>query len=1392
MSLFRILSYLKLPKIRIITNLILENIKRAIEEPNIMIYKYINIKPIFLLLMKKFFNVNLKDIAPFFSAKAKVLVNTSSGIADEQTVLISRIYKTRIEAVKRNKETGRYCYICGTEYLRTDDIPLKATTPCKKCQKNIEAIGEQIEGLLPFSIKKLLPKVPKGFLMRGFVIDGKIFYPYKNKETLNKYIKLQENPEWKLEDVKLSIDPVTNMTVIDGAYFRKRKVLQLKSFYNNKDFRKKTHIKVLENYLQYLETGKYNKPKLKDNNQEYPEETEGTQIILGNTQFPSKLTIRLNFKKNDNYTIPFESNSNHLSYSSYENSLYTIDKAQKNFATLDLISNTAFNFSNNAFITDLWIYTTILGKQELLLSLRNMDDKNNKLEQNNLEKFTFIDFSKIPIGVFGFTIIYFMSYRQKQNPEDEGSVLFYKDFVYKRHINIIDSRLDNYSIPTIFECSDENFLRKINNKIFNTIIPLNKVKFKFLGTTIEKAKINVILNNRILKELIFNYSTFISPELSIENTETTIIEYENETFNNSIQNSWNEIYLDSIDINTFNTLMITNPFDINILRLEFYDNNNTCYNKQEVFFRFVNDISAYSDNISIIASIFKPKHDYNNLKAYTFSNIITAINKRRSFYLKYILIDLYTTPFTEFSTIKYRQIIDISSYSYDWGNMNFSYAVTLPIELNVWNNDYINGRLDAGEYYVKMTAVIQYPENFQEELDITKFKLETVIEDNTFELNKYYLVPIKIKISESNQLIDGTIIKVDNDDPYSNAESEGFSIVNMVLNKEDFKNMCEKLAYKIGSVDIDAYFKEFTDALPQIINDIENPYILQPRIVKTIEEPEFSKLKLYDKDNIVPAKTELPNEVNLFGKSAILQFVYTNKHPNLDKVSETDNETISFKDEMEKYHLYNDMKDFITETEKFSYISWALEEYGFYDTLGSPGNHYLFNTFIGRNLAKTPYKLGEKVFFLQSIGGKESPVKSIHKGIIEEIYFNLPKNIKFNEIEYILFKESNNIQVDIIGSAIPMLGENNPPELPMDIQRQYKIRADSLFLTYEDAKKNALWVLCVFCMKFKKPLPKDKNLRDLLEFTEYIATGEVDNYSSEIPSKLSNIQDLRKFSEEVIKKATFNTKLLDTYRNIDKNNLILALKVKREGSYQPTNKNEINNLLLSEKEYLENFNKNLFKSDYDLKKENKQRDIPPEVEYGEAGSDLENISTDLNNYLEEESSPMLANIFPDAASRTRFLMNQLGESLNEYPQKIIGGITQFDNILRKIEYARAINNKKLDELRSKLNFGIINLADLLGNEMASHITICADCQAKIKNSIMDLLRKISNFLTGFPISGTEKEIKYYTIDYIDVEFYRDTKDYSKYDLVLPLTLENKETKILKEEIQKQLLKLEKK
>ena len=1316
----RLLTHLKLPKFRLAYQFLYQTIQQVLTDRDVRVLKYVNIKPIFLLLMKRFMNVSLQDLAAFFSIYVKVAVKTSSGGTEIIDVVASRVYATRAEAAERNKETGRYCYICGKEYKRGDNIPKNPIAPCSKCSKSIERTIKIITDLLPFNLP-IIP--PNGIKVSGAVMEGKIFYPYKSEIDMQKYKELIDNPDWKLEDVTMR-----DGNIIEGAVFSTRKLLKLVTNYKKKDYRHPYLKNILLDYQKYLLTGMYKKPIIR-NRSEYLSVVDDSDIerVFSTDNTPPPYTVFLEDNLSHSHNIE---RMVYINQESFEQSLLTIDKADRTYYRLGLNLNENTEFDR----VTCKVYLERVGFVRELIAVKPLN--------NSRKTYVLLLPTKdLPSGLVGI-------YIETASATDT----FTSTRIDKFYFKVKDSLLDPTTIPNKFRLSNPNFLQLLNDRIFYYKLPLKDILVEYLPVSdSDAAKISIKLNGTLIQELIFDKSLEYPPTMYTE------------AMGISTENRWKYQNLSDIHYETIKNYISEDTFGINKLDFEFWDNDNKI-SHQRIFFRITGNSATFVDGIESVMSKFTSYKDYSS-SIYEIRSDIVISHLKRPFTLRYLILDYYKeypTNRTDKAPL-YRSIVEVNKPSSVYNHLHNIHTVIDRISVPIRSSDHRGGRIPEGAYFITATALVQYAEDMEKgilksTLNLTELGHPIGIWKDVSIISTKFNLPEQ----EPKEVLELTL---DNDDPYTNAVNDGNTIVNLVINKKQLTYIMDKIAFITGrrSTDEDRDARMFAESLSRAINKTKGHPISSAKLT-TAPPNVVTLIKVYDK-------------YNWFAESVIVQMVFS---PTL-----TD---LTLVEALEDQDMLSDIRDNLNTAP--GYRNFSIE---YMDPPIDTGDNIAiaFLRVVGVNLSSTRFDIGNKVFFTKRVGSEMSPVHTVHSGILEEISLRMPATLPpFRNIESTIYSAMDSVEAGVLSSMIPKFGVNNPPDLPMDLMKTYRVGYDHLFSRYDDAKNSALWIFCLFCGRFKPSVPKDLTFKEAAEFTEFLLTSEVDNEKSKIPEQFRNLSNLNAYALDIAKKVTFNSKLKEAYRGINKENLMIALKVNKEGSVQLSNNdyNRYQKSMAQEEEYLKNLNKNLFTSDYDLNKAGLSRDPFANNMSNWPSKEMENLALEPRQSILDKSSPSIANVFPDSSARVDFLMRQLGYEIDQIPKRLVGGITPLNNLIEKIQYSQRINNAKLDELRSKLNFGIIDLGSLIGDELASHVGFCSECQRKIENEVVDVLRKVSNYLLGFPIDAT-KEVKFYTIDYIDVEFYNETTDYTKYDFVLPLNSMSNEDLYIRTEISRQLEKL---
>jgi hypothetical protein len=1310
----RILSHIKLPRFRIIYDFIYRIIGTFLTTPNMDILKYVNLKPLFLLLMKRYTNTSLQDLAAFFSISVNVIVEGNAGQSQKLTVLGSRVFKTRLEAYRRNLETGKYCPFCGTEYLRNEAIPKNHyITPCKKCRGFITKGEQMLMSLLPFDIPTIIPTIPNGIKLTGIVFEGKIVYPYKNDLDKKVYKKLLESPEWKVEDVVLAED-----SSILSATFGIRNLLKLKTRYSKKDHRKPILRVALQEYGKYLDNHTYNKPTLKA-----PVYENTNDLLVDQPEVFSDNTVNiLPVKVYLDFQLPNDLNSSVrlVCLRKVDISILTAYKLPSRFRLNIYIERV---LKNELLSSGYYTSTDFIGNEGIFL-----------FEVANLIA------KEIPTGKLGFLLEY----------TDLDTNVSIKE---KSYFDILPpTTIQNYGLPSYITNSsgDIGFFGRLNQNIFCGFIPLRSVYLTYTG---------VSTTNVVLKINDYPFRTYSLPNGKVIQLE---------------------------DITSYDIKTLFPDYDFSVLRLscQIYKNG-ILEHTQISHCRLTDNYNRFvKDSSNSVVSPITVERDYRN-SVYNITNDLFIRDIERPFKLIYILADFYeTTADINKDAPMHRSImkidIDAVRLNHVRGGFDIGYKLKLPVS-----------KLPQGTYNVVYRALLQYAEHSFElampETDLIYGGTSPLAE----QWGQCHTI-ILFNTPEGEESTISRLIQINGNDAYANLEQDGSTLVNFIVSYDQFTEMATNLA-ALTKMNLDTStenFLNFGKTLVKAIDKTALPEFHSPRLIYGISKTDsyLQDFKNADKAGILEILEDLPTPTTV-GKSLVIQAIYSNLKENPStQDSEGNYESYSFQEDFLDGFLLTDIRDALNQISGYAVYNVSPtsdSKYG--EPITQPNFVPLMIT--GRNLAKTNYSLGNTVFFLKQLGGAASPVHSIHSGILESIQLNLPAKLpKFLGVEKELYAAVSSLKAVVLASVIPKLGPTNPPDLPMEPLIPFTVDYQRLYPTYFAAKEKALWAFCIFCGRFKPKTPTEKDLKQLLQLTEYMATGEVDDPYSNIPTKFRNYQNIKSFEKETMKKTTFNSKLKTSYRGISEDNLVLAMKFKETASVKTTEEeySTFQDALKKENEYFANYDKNLFTSDYELKKKGLKRDPMVVLPKDQTGSSLTDLALDPN--ADNANAPNIARVFPNTADRVNFLLNMLGQGVNNFPPIALAGISPFDKIIKRLEHAQKINDAKLDELRSKMKFGAIDLGAVLGSSVAEHITICPSCQNKIKSDFFDILRKISNLLLGFPIDAT-KELKFYTIDYVDVEFENNSSVLTKYDFVLPLNQTNKEYTKLKEEIAAALKKL---
>ena len=249
----QIFAFLGLPSTRILYKTFMELLLKFIKNPEIKVDKMINIKPLCLLLSKKFFDVNLQDIAAFFTIKYKVLIREGDRTR-EDFVSFTRVFKTRRDFEKTIK-TNVYCLTCLTEFPTKEEIPKGQPKLCSKCIEMRDKILDKIT-------KFFTPNRTDGRIEGYTKLIEAIYDDDPENEKIQKKIEeLKDNPNWgyeKLSDseIKFTRRILTNLKRSHPLKFPKSVQQPLRKVFHRE----------IKNYKNFLETGFYDKPTLAPNN----------------------------------------------------------------------------------------------------------------------------------------------------------------------------------------------------------------------------------------------------------------------------------------------------------------------------------------------------------------------------------------------------------------------------------------------------------------------------------------------------------------------------------------------------------------------------------------------------------------------------------------------------------------------------------------------------------------------------------------------------------------------------------------------------------------------------------------------------------------------------------------------------------------------------------------------------------------------------------------------------------------------------------------------------------------------------------------------------------------------------------------------------------------------
>jgi hypothetical protein len=398
-------------------------------------------------------------------------------------------------------------------------------------------------------------------------------------------------------------------------------------------------------------------------------------------------------------------------------------------------------------------------------------------------------------------------------------------------------------------------------------------------------------------------------------------------------------------------------------------------------------------------------------------------------------------------------------------------------------------------------------------------------------------------------------------------------------------------------------------------------------------------------------------------------------------------------------------------------------------------NIYLISLFF-RNYCEVPFELGTTVWFLKQVGGNDSPVHLIYKGILNSVEYTTDVSLKkFDDVELSLFV--SDYRAEVIASLIPSLTESLPAELPHDILSTYTVDKNKLYLSFKEAKANSIWIYCPLCNKFKVPLIEYNTAKDLIDFLVYITSmgsqGDDKLLNGSVAASKDEIENFA--TDSYIARAT-SSRIYESYKNL------VSKDYKDIDAFINTNNQNKNRELLQPLSNMDNKIQediSIIGSNDPFKKDT--------LSYGETSSKLADYSTS-----KEPKDTPLVNIQP--SSDLKEIMNSKSVlNPRTIAMAVISNDKQFKSLVKSYNINKSNADNNMADLLSKLSIGSLDLYPALG-AIAEHVSICPECLARMKKNAKEFVEWLTpEYISNVLFQYAEIDKKSFDIKtYIDTTF----------------------------------------